>query len=105
MFRHFSVPPNKQGNRGRVGAVRASKERSDSNLTERCGAKTSKESFRWPQVGGAVTEQAHSGNALAEDDADWNEDGSSAGRIGDSDFEARAFGILIAAAEADATLG
>jgi hypothetical protein len=42
---------------------------------------------------------------LRKDDADRDEDGAAAGSVWNGDFEARAFGILIAAAESDATLG
>jgi len=42
---------------------------------------------------------------LGEDDADGDEDGAGAGSERDGDFDAGAFGVLIAAAEAEATLG
>ncbi len=56
-------------------------------------------------VGGAVAVEAGSGDGLGEDDADRDEDGASAGSERNGDFEARAFGILIAAAEAEAAFG
>src|SRR5713101_10046894 len=52
-------------------------------------------------VGGAVAVEAGRGHGLGEDDADGNEDGAGAGSERHGDFGARAFGILIAAAEAD----
>src|SRR4029077_4981726 len=56
-------------------------------------------------VGGAVTVQAGGGDGLGEDDADGDEDGASAGGERNGDFDARAFGILIAAAKAEAAVG
>ncbi len=56
-------------------------------------------------VGGAVAVEAGGGDGLGEDDADGNEDGAGAGSEGYGDFDAGAFGILIAAAEAEAALG
>jgi len=56
-------------------------------------------------VGGAVTVEAGGGDGLGEDDADGDEDGASTGSEGNGDFDAGAFGILIAAAEAKATFG
>jgi len=53
-------------------------------------------------VGGTVTVEAGGGDGLGKDDADGNEDCACAGSEGNSDFEARAFWILIAAAEAEA---
>jgi hypothetical protein len=56
-------------------------------------------------VGGAVAVEAGGGDGLGEDDADGNEDGAGAGSERDGDFDAGAFGVLIAAAEAEATFG
>lgn len=56
-------------------------------------------------VGGAVSEEAGGRDGLRKDDADGDENGASAGSEGNSDFDAGAFGILIAAAEAEATFG
>src|SRR6266853_1462059 len=56
-------------------------------------------------VGGAVAVEAGGGDGLGEDDADGDEDGASTGSEGNGDFDAGAFGILIAAAEAKATFG
>jgi hypothetical protein len=56
-------------------------------------------------VGGAVTVEAGGGDGLGKDDADGNEDRAGSGSEGNSDFEARAFWILIAAAEAEAAFG
>jgi len=56
-------------------------------------------------VGGAVAVEAGGGDGLGEDDADGDEDGASAGSERNGDFDAGAFGILIAAAEADAAFG
>jgi hypothetical protein len=56
-------------------------------------------------VGGAVAVKADGGDGLGEDDADGNEDGAGAGSEGHGDFDAGAFGILVAAAEAEAALG
>jgi len=52
-----------------------------------------------------VTEEAGGGNGARRDDADRDEDGAIARSIGDGDFEARAFGIMIAAAEGDSAAG
>ncbi len=52
-----------------------------------------------------MTEEAGAGNKLREDDADGDEDGATAGSVRNGDFEASAFGILIAAAESDAAFG
>src|SRR5947207_3233956 len=56
-------------------------------------------------VGGAVAVEAGGGDGLGKDDADGNEDCAGSGSEGNSDFEARAFWILISAAEAEAALG
>jgi hypothetical protein len=56
-------------------------------------------------VGGAVAVEAGGGDGLGEDDADGNEDGAGAGSVGDGDFDTGAFGVLIAAAEAEAAFG
>src|SRR6266700_1767007 len=56
-------------------------------------------------VGGAVAIEAGGGDGLREDDADRNEDGAGPGGEGHGDFDPRTFGILIAAAEAEAALG
>jgi len=56
-------------------------------------------------VGGAVAVEAGGGDGLGEDDADGDEDGASARGERDGDFNAGAFFILIAAAEAEATFG
>src|SRR5260370_833712 len=56
-------------------------------------------------VGGAVAVEAGGGDGLGEDDADGDEDGAGAGSEGDGDFDAGAFGVLIAAAEAEAAFG
>ena len=56
-------------------------------------------------VGGAVAVEAGGGDDLGEDDADGNEDGATARSEGHGDFDSGAFGILIAAAEAEAALG
>ncbi len=56
-------------------------------------------------VGGAVAVEAGGGDGLGENDADGDEDGASAGSERNGDFDAGAFGILIAAAEADAAFG
>ena len=52
-----------------------------------------------------MTVEAGGGDGLREDDADGDEDCAGAGSEGHGDFDARAFGILIAAAEAEASLG
>ena len=49
--------------------------------------------------------EAGGGDGLGEDDADGDEDGAAAGSEGHGDFDARAFGVLIAAAEAEAAFG
>ena len=49
--------------------------------------------------------EAGGGDSLGGDDADGDEDGARAGSEGHGDFDAGAFGILIAAAEAEAALG
>ena len=64
--------------------------------------KFSGELLRRPEISGAVTEQANGGDRLAEDDANGHENGACTGRIGNGDFKAGAFGILIAAPETDA---
>src|SRR5260370_38552044 len=51
-------------------------------------------------VGGAVAVEPGRGHGLGENGADGNENGAGAGRKRHRDFGARAFGILIAAAEA-----
>ncbi len=56
-------------------------------------------------VGGAVAVEAGGGDGLGENDADGDEDGASTGSERNGDFDAGAFGILIAAAEADAAFG
>src|SRR5438105_6438432 len=56
-------------------------------------------------VSGAVAVEAGGGDGLGKDDADGNEDCAGSGSEGNSDFEARAFWILISAAEAEAVLG
>ena len=56
-------------------------------------------------VGGAVAVEAGGGDGLGEDDADRDEDGAGAGSERNGHFDAGAFGILIAAAEAEAALG
>src|SRR5580704_1575198 len=56
-------------------------------------------------VGGAVAVEAGGGDGLGEDDADGNENGAGAGGKRDGDFDAGAFGVLIAAAEAEAAFG
>ena len=56
-------------------------------------------------VSGAVAVEAGGGDGLGKDDADGNEDCAGSGSEGNSDFEARAFWILISAAEAEAALG
>src|SRR3989442_12388742 len=55
-------------------------------------------------VGGAVTVQARAGDRLREDDADWHEDSATAGSEGHGHFHARAFAVLIPAAEAETAL-
>jgi hypothetical protein len=52
-----------------------------------------------------MTVEACIGDGLREDDADGDEDGAAAGSEGHSHFDAGAFGVLIAAAEAEAALG
>src|SRR5690349_1225319 len=61
--------------------------------------------FGRAEVGGAVAEKSGGGDGLRKYDADGDENGTAAGSIRNGDFEARAFGILIAAAESDATFG
>jgi len=56
-------------------------------------------------VGGAVAVEAGAGDGLGEDDADGDEDGAAAGSEGHGDFDAGAFDVLIAAAEAEAAFG
>src|SRR6267154_293302 len=56
-------------------------------------------------VGGAVAVEAGGGDGLGEDDADGDEDGAGAGSEGHGDFDTGAFGVLIAAAEAEAAFG
>src|SRR6267378_5889334 len=56
-------------------------------------------------VGGAVAVEAGGGDGLGEDDADRDEDGAGAGSERDGDFNAGAFGVLIAAAKAETALG
>src|SRR5438477_3395774 len=56
------------------------------------------------EVGGTVPEEAGGAKVLREDDADRDEDSSGTGSKRDSDFDACAFGIFIAAAESDAAL-
>src|SRR5260370_39581279 len=56
-------------------------------------------------VGGGGAVEAGGGDGLGEDDADGDEDGAGAGSEGDGDFDAGAFGVLIAAAEAEAAFG
>ncbi len=48
--------------------------------------------------------EAGAGDVLRKDDADRNEDGPAAGSEGDGNFEARTFGIFIAAAKRDSAL-
>src|SRR5260221_5361075 len=57
------------------------------------------------EIGGAVAEQAGGGDGLGEDDADGHEDGAGARSERNGDFDTGAFGILIAAAEAEAAFG
>src|SRR6266853_3250795 len=57
------------------------------------------------EVGGAVSEEAGGADGFGEHDADGDEDGAGSGREGDSDFDASARGILVAAAKSDAALG
>ena len=52
-----------------------------------------------------MTIESGGGKSLREYDANRNEDGPAARSIGDGDFEASAFGILIATAEGEAALG
>ena len=61
--------------------------------------------FGWLEVGGAVSEQAGGADGFGEDDADGDEDGAGSGREGNSDFDASALGIFIAAAKSDAAFG
>lgn len=61
--------------------------------------------IRWLEVGGAVSEQACGTDGFGEDNADGDEDGAGSGREGNSDFDASALGIFIAAAKSDAALG
>src|SRR5207302_10362128 len=49
--------------------------------------------------------EASSGDGLGKNDTDGNKDGAGAGGERNGNFEARAFGILIAAAEAEAAFG
>src|SRR5713101_1982142 len=56
-------------------------------------------------IGGAVAVEADGRDGLGEDDADGDEDGAGAGSERHGDFHAGAFGILIAAAEAEAAFG
>lgn len=49
--------------------------------------------------------EAGAGDVLREDDTDGNEDGAAAGSVRNGDFETRAFGIFIAAAESDTAFG
>ena len=49
--------------------------------------------------------EAGGGNGLGEDDADGDEDGAGTGCVRDGYFDAGAFGVLIAAAEAEAAFG
>ncbi len=49
--------------------------------------------------------EAGGGDGLGENDADGDEDGAGAGSERHGDFDARTFGVLIAAAEAEAALG
>src|SRR5438552_15638963 len=56
-------------------------------------------------ISGAVAVEAGGRDGLGKDDADGNEDCAGSGSEGNSDFEARAFWILISAAEAEAALG
>ena len=56
-------------------------------------------------VGGAVAVEAGGGDGLGEDNADGDEDGAGARSERDGDFDAGAFGVLIAAAEAEAAFG
>ncbi len=49
--------------------------------------------------------EAGSGNGLGEDDADGDEDGAGAGSERHGDFDPGAFGVLIAATEAETALG
>src|SRR5215470_14945231 len=63
------------------------------------------ELFGRAQVGSAVAEEAGARDRSRENDANGNEDRACSRRIGNSDFQAAAFGILIAAAEGEATFG
>ena len=56
-------------------------------------------------VGGTVAVEAGGGDGLGEDDANGDEDGAGTGSERDGDFDAGAFGVLIAAAEAETALG
>jgi len=56
-------------------------------------------------VGDAVAVEAGGGDGLGEDDANRHEDGAAAGSEWHGDFDARAFRILVAAAEAEAAFG
>jgi hypothetical protein len=56
-------------------------------------------------VGRAVAVEAGGGDGLGEDDTDGDEDGAGAGGERHGDFNAGAFGILIAAAKAESAFG
>src|SRR5579859_412469 len=56
-------------------------------------------------VGDAVAEEAQSGKLFDAADLRGNENGGLAGRVRNGDFNRRTFGILFAAAEAEAALG
>src|SRR5882672_458938 len=56
-------------------------------------------------IDSAVAVEAGGGDGLEEDDANGDEDGADAKSERDSDFDARTFGVLIAAAEAEAAFG
>jgi len=71
--------------------------------SEETGAKSDVEGRL--DVGGAVAVEAGGGDGLGEDDAYGDEDGAGAGSEGNGHFDAGAFGILIAAAEAEAAFG
>ena len=52
-----------------------------------------------------MAEESCAGNGLREDNADGDEDGAGTRSVRNGDFQASAFGIVIAAAETDAALG
>ena len=56
-------------------------------------------------VGDAVTEEAEGGKFFDAADLRGNENGGLAGRVRDGDFNRRTYGILFAAAEAEAAFG